>query len=65
MTKEERENIYLEINIEKQKKIKDKGSIGNIKVKIDDKELDEEIIYIQKKKQKKQTFLDKIKGIFS
>lgn len=65
MTKEERENVYLEINIKKQNKIKDNSSIGNIKVKIDDKELIKENIYIQKKKQKKKNLWSKVKELFS
>lgn len=64
---DEKEDISLDIQLEKLKKYENGNVVGTIKIKVKDKVLKEEKIYIQKQESKKEVhknFLKKILGWF-
>lgn len=63
----EKDNISLDIHLEKHKKYENGNVVGTLKVKLKDKVLREEKIYVEKKetkKEKKQNIFQKIIGWF-
>lgn len=63
----EKDNISLDIHLEKHKKYENGNVVGTLKVKLKDKILREEKIYVEKKetkKEKKQNIFQKIIGWF-